>query len=287
MRADHRASDGTAQRVRKSMIGKLAAVFGIVAVGYLAIVGLVYVLQSRMVYFPAQKIEATPARIGLDYEDVWLHTGDGVRIHGWYLPAPGARRTVLFLHGNAGNVSHRLPTLALLRGIGMSTLIIDYRGYGLSEGRPSEAGTYEDALAAWRYLTRDGTGADSIVLFGRSLGGAVAAWLASRVEPAGLVLESTFTSAQDLARHHYPLLPVRYLLKFRYDSLALAKDIRSPALISHSRDDEIVPFDLGLKLYRELRGRKAFIELSGGHNDRHYLQHAAYQQSLRDFFASL
>ncbi|MDA9982310.1 alpha/beta hydrolase [Gammaproteobacteria bacterium] len=269
------------------MIGKLIFLLCVAACIYIAILGMAYFGQSRMIFFPSGAINETPLRIGLGYDDVWLKTNDGTRIHGWYVPKAGARWTMLMLHGNGGNISHRLQTLQILNEIGASTLIIDYHGYGMSEGRPSEQGTYEDAMAAWTYLTETKTSAANIVVFGRSLGGAVAVWLAAEVNPAGLILESTFTSLTDLAHHHYPLLPVGFISKYKYDSLALVRNITSPVLLLHSRADTIVPFELGIELFDALPGEKSFLEMQGGHNDGFYTSGQKYTIALKAFLESL
>ena len=197
-----------------SFLINLAAILALVAGG-------LYVMQPAMVFLPSRKLAATPDQWGLEYEDVWLQTEDGVRLHGWYLPRAGARRVLLFFHGNAGNISHRQATLEIFHRLGLSVLILDYRGYGRSEGRPSERGLYRDARAAWDHLV-DGRGVapSDIVLFGRSLGGAVAAELASQVQPRALILESTFSSARDLAREIYPLLSWLIVRRFEFDTVA-------------------------------------------------------------------
>lgn len=269
------------------MVSKLVLIATILFCTYLFVAALVYFGQARMVYFPTRSITATPDQIGLRYEDVWLQTEDDVRIHGWYVPKEGAHWTVLFLHGNGGNMSHRLETLDLLHQIGVNTLIIDYRGYGMSQGSPSEAGTYLDAMAAWTYLSQHRAGADSTVVFGRSLGGAIAAWLAAKVDPKGLILESTFTSVVDMAQIHYPFLPARLLSRFVYDSTVLAPRIGCAALVLHSLDDEVVPFELGLKVFDALPGKKSFMELRGGHNHGIQATGPAYARGLQDFFDSL
>lgn len=269
------------------VISKILFILGVAALVYVALVALIYFSQSRMVYFPSRDIDYTPDRIGLEYSDVWLDTESGNRIHGWYVPRPGARLTVLMLHGNAGNISHRLETLQILHQIGVNTLIIDYQGYGRSQGRPSEQATYEDALAAWTYLMQNKSTADSTVVFGRSLGGAVAAWLGAAVAPAGLILESTFSSVEDMAQHHYPWLPVRLISKFHYDSINRAPEITSPTLVMHSPADTIVPFVLGQKLYDALPGEKTFVELQGGHNDGIASTGDRYSAELKKFMDSL
>ena len=269
------------------MVSKLLFVIGVLICLYAALVILVYLGQSRLVYFPTNSIDATPDLLNLSYEDVWLQTQDGERIHGWYVPQEDAKWTVLMFHGNGGNISHRLQTLDILNEIGVNTLIIDYRGYGLSEGSPSERATYQDAMAAWDHLIQHRTNAESVVVFGRSLGGAVAVWLASNVRPKGLILESTFSSVVDMAQHHYPFLPVRYISKFKYDSLSLASNIQIPTLMLHSREDNIVPFNLGMKLYDALPGNKSFVEMRGGHNEGFHVSGGHYTNGLRTFIESL
>lgn len=269
------------------MLSKLLFLMGVAICAYVGVIVLVYLFQSHLFYFPIRSIDTTPDQIDLNYEDVWLQTEDGDRIHGWYVPSDDAEWTVLMFHGNGGNISHRLQTLALLYDLGVNTLIIDYRGYGLSEGRPSEQATYLDALSAWQYLVRKRTQPESIVIFGRSLGGAVAVWLANRVKPGGLILESTFTSVTDMAEHHYPFLPVRYISKYRYDSLSIAENIQGPTFMLHSPEDEIVPYDLGRRLYAALPGKKSFLEMEGGHNEGFYVTGNAYTQGFRKFFDSL
>lgn len=254
---------------------------------YLALVALVYLGQSHMVYFPTTGIMATPDRIGLSYKDVELKTGTGIKIHGWHVPAKDSRWTVLMLHGNAGNVSHRLDTLRILHDLGADTLIIDYPGYGMSEGRPDEQGTYQAAMAGWEFLIRSEVDPGRIVLFGRSLGGVIAIWLAARVKPAALIIESGFTSINDMARHHYPFLPVGLISRYEYNAVAAAGDITAPVLMVHSTQDEIVPFELGTRLYDALPGDKAFLEIRGGHNDGFLVSGRMYTDGLRRFLESL
>jgi len=251
---------------------------------YLTLCLMLLLLQSRLVFFPTRAIDATPDRAGLAYEDVWLQTEDGLRLHAWWVPAEPARGTVLFFHGNAGNISHRLPSLQTFHRLGFNTLIFDYRGYGQSEGRPSERGTYLDAEAAWRHLVQDrGIGPDRVVLFGRSLGGAVAAGLAERHTPAALILESTFTSVPALAAEMYPFLPVRWLARIRYDTLDRLSRIDAPVLVVHSRGDDLIPFRHGQQLWEAARGPKEFLEISGSHNDGFWTSGTRYEQGVGGF----
>jgi len=246
-----------------------------------------FILQPRLLYYPdlpGRGIVATPADIGLDYEAVTLTTADGVHLAGWFVPYPQARATLLFLHGNAGNISHRLDSIRLFHDLGLAVFIIDYRGYGESEGRPTEDGTYRDAAAAWDYLVEQRQLAPrQIVLFGRSLGGAVAADLASRTQPAALIIESTFTSVPDMAATLYPWLPVRWLSRFRYDTGAKLAAIAAPLLIAHSADDEIIPYAHGRRLFELARKPKQFLELRGGHNDGFLVSGEHYVSSLDAF----
>ena len=243
-----------------------SALFIMVTV-WLALVILIYFFQARLVFYPSRTLGQTPADIKLDYEDVFLQGRDAVEIHGWWLPAKNARATLLFLHGNAGNISHRLDSLKIFHDLGLATLIIDYRGYGKSRGKPSEQGTYLDAMAAWRYLTEHkDIKPQRIIIFGRSLGGAVAAWLAANTAAAGLILESTFTSISDVGRQHYPYLPVNYLARIHYPSIDRIDKINAPLLSIHSREDEIIPYRLGRALYDKAAEPKYFLEISGGHN---------------------
>lgn len=197
-----------------------------------------------------------------------FHSHDGVKLAGWYVPAAEARFTVLFCHGNGGNVSHTLDALCLFHNMGLNCLVFDYRGYGDSEGSPTEAGTYLDARAAFDWLTQaKGLPAERIILCGRSLGGAIAAHLAAEVQPAGLALEGAFTSYADVGACFYPYLPVRWFAWFRYDTLACIKQVRCPVMVVHSKDDAVVPPAFGLRLFQAANEPKRFTEIAGGHND--------------------
>jgi len=259
------------------------------AVVYLGLVGFMYAVQSSLLYLPdlaGRDLVATPEDIGLEYQTIWIPTSDAETLHAWFVPAPQAQATLLFFHGNAGNISHRLDSIALFHQLGLNVLILDYRGYGLSTGKPSEPGTYKDARAAWDYLTEvRGLQSGTIVLFGRSLGGAVASWLAARVRPAALVLESSFTSLPDLGAELYPWLPVRLLSRLRYDSRSCLARVRAPVLVIHSRDDEIIPLRHGRELYAAASEPKSFLELRGGHNDGLLRNRQRYLVGLRRFLA--
>jgi hypothetical protein len=237
---------------------------------YAVVVGLAFVLQKHLLFIPADEIVATPGDAGLQYESLVFRTEDSERLHGWWIPAdaPGAK-TILFFHGNAGNISGRIPFAADLRDAGFNVLLFDYRGYGKSTGRPSEAGLYRDAEAVFDWLTTEKTiPSRDIILYGRSLGGGPATWLATRTTPAALVLESAFTSVPDIAAHHYSFLPVRWLARIHFDNRERLSDVEVPVLILHGRNDEIIPFSHGEALYEAAREPKRFVETAESHNSR-------------------
>jgi len=259
---------------------------------YIILNAYVYFMQPGMIYFPdipGRKLVSSPKSIGLDYDNVELITNDGTRIHGWFIPdnrAPDMRKqaTLLFFHGNAGNISHRLDSIKLFNNIGLDILIIDYRGYGQSTGSPSEAGTYQDAEAAWHYLTSTrGIRENRIIVFGRSLGGSVAAWLASQHTPAALIIESGFSSAPSMGQRIYPFLPVRLLSRFRYNTKEYVKAINCPVLVAHSRDDDIIPYEEGLDIFSAAHEPKQFLEMRGSHNDGFIISGSSYINGLDSF----
>lgn len=244
--------------------------------------------QRRFLYFPARGFIAGPADLGFAHEDLCLRTEDGVNLHAWWLPVPGARRTAIFLHGNAGNVSYWLEAAGVFREIGWNTLLLDYRGYGRSEGVPSETGTYMDARAAWHHLTAErGLDPSQIIVVGRSLGGGVATWLAEHHPAAGLVLEATFTSIADVVATAMPLPWIRKVVLLGYPSLLRLARIRLPLLVVHGRSDEVVPFSHGRALYEAASDPKRFVELRGGHNDAFHLSRTDYITALQSFDAAL
>lgn len=250
---------------------------GIIVAGYLFLLIVMYLFQSHFVFYPSKEMRYDPQDIGLTFEDLFLETEDGLNLHGWYVPAEDSRATILFFHGNAGNISHRLESIRIFHKLGLNVLIFDYRGYGKSEGKPSEAGTYIDALTFWKYVTEiKNQPPEKIILFGRSLGGAVAAWLGARVDAGGVVLESTFTSAVDLAREIYPFLPVNALMHIQYPVSDYLVKIQAPLLILHSIEDEIIPWHHGKKLYEAAGHPKMMVEMRGGHNDGFLVTGAEY-----------
>lgn len=264
----------------------LLSLLTILTLAYGGIAALLFFSQENLAYYPqiGREIQSTPRDHGLDYEPLTLTTADGERLGAWFIPARHAHGTALILHGNAGNISHRMDTIAMFHRLGYSVLIFDYRGYGRSTGQPSEEGLYRDAQTAWDHLTRQrGIAPQRIVLFGESLGGAVAAWLAAREQPGALVLSSVFTSAPDLAADLYPWLPTKWLVRMHYDTRAALAQTSCPVLVAHSPDDEIIPFRHGQRLFEAAPDPKVFLQLAGGHNDGFIFMRPAWVGVLAEF----
>ena len=266
----------------KRMLSSFALIVLTLCLGFML---LIFIFQEKLVYFPSKGVGDTPASIGLHYEDVYLVTDDKIKIHGWYVPHPDAKATLLFFHGNAGNISHRIESIFIFYNIGLSVFIIDYRGYGNSDGRPSEHGTYQDAMAAWNYLVDERhLRPDEIIVSGRSLGGAVAASLAAKVTPAAVILESTFTSIKELGTYYYPYLPVSWISRIHYPVDKHITSFNCPVLIIHSHQDELVPVRFGQRLFKYALEPKMFLSISGTHNGGFLLSKDVYVKGIKHFF---
>ena len=254
---------------------------------YAVIVAFVYYRQSSLIYYPdmpGRHIVATPQRIGLEYQDVQFVTGDKVNLHGWFIPHRAAKGTLLFFHGNAGNISHRLESIEIFHRLELNVFILDYRGYGQSEGKVSEQGTYRDAEAAWDYLVQTrGVNPKQVIIFGRSLGASIASWLASKHTPAALIIESGFSSVPAMAKRIYPFLPVSWLASFKYDTKNHVSTITCPVLVAHSRSDDIIPFAEGREIFAAAPEAKQFLEMRGGHNDGFLVSGRTYVDGLKSF----
>jgi len=261
--------------------------------GYVALCFWVVWRERQMIFYPSRSLTATPAAVGLGYRDLELVASDGVRLHGWFVPARGGEGavTVLFLHGNAGNISHRLEKLVLLHELGVNVLLLDYRGYGRSEGEPSEVGTYRDGEAALAWLftgqgegrVRSESAVADVVLYGESLGTGVAVELAVRHRLRGLILEAPFTSIADVGQQLFPYLPVRWLARTRYENLAKIGRVGAPLLILHSREDEIFRLAHAERLFAAAAEPKRLVVLAGGHNDAFMVSADVYRAAVREF----
>jgi fermentation-respiration switch protein FrsA (DUF1100 family) len=233
-------------------------------------VGLMLALESWFLYFPTRTLDAEPRAYGLRADDLELATDDGVRLHGWWLYGRGERVLVWF-HGNAGNISHRLDNAKrLVDRLGLDILLVDYRGYGLSEGRPSEAGLYRDGLAIYDAAVRRGFSPDRVVLFGRSLGAAVAVEVARKRRAGAVVLETAFRSVPVLARDLYPFVP-SWVVRSRFDVEGKVASIGAPVLVLHGDRDEIVPLAHALRIYERAHPPKRLWVIPGAHHNDTYL----------------
>jgi len=239
-----------------------------------------YFMQATFLYRPVCEVTYTPEALSLDFEKVTYKSEDGLNINGWYVPADNSRLTILFCHGNGGNMMHRLDSINLFNNLGLNCFIFDYRGYGNSEGTPSEEGTYMDAMGAYKWLTAEKkVSPDDIIIFGRSLGGSVAAHLASRVKAGTLIIESAFTSYVDIGRKFYPYMPVRWFARFSYETIEYIKKVHYPVMIIHSRNDDLVPFEFALELHEVANEPKELVEIFGSHNDGFLVSSEIYEKA--------
>jgi len=234
-----------------------------------------------------KEITITPESIGLSYEEIYFNTADNKRLHAWLISNDKAKFTIIFCHGNAGNISHRLEKIELFYNLGLNVFIFDYRGYGKSEGMPSEAGLYKDIDAAYKYLTEGrGVAKDSIILYGESLGGAVSINLAVKSEIGALITEEAFTSIKDMAKIYYPFIP-HFIMQSKLDSVSKIKNVKCPKLVIHSINDEIVPYHLGEKLFNAAPSPKKFLKIRGAHNTAFLDSRERFTEGIRGFLKEI
>ena len=258
----------------------LISIIVVLFITYWGLGTILYFMQPTFLYSPLRQVSYTPGDLGLDFEEVTITTTDGLKLSGWYIPAGNSEFTLLFCHGNGGNIMHRLDSINIFYNLGLSCFIFDYRGYGNSQGKPTEQGTYLDAMAAYQWLTeKKKVSPNNIILFGRSLGGSIAAQLAGKVEAAALVVESAFTSYTDIGKKFYPYMPVRWFAKFSYRTIDYIKNVHCPVMIIHSRSDEIIPFEFGLELHEAANEPNSFIEILGSHNDGFLVSGETYKKA--------
>jgi len=259
---------------------------GIAVVAYIGLVIILFLLQSRLIYFPEKQIMMTPEDVGLPYESVSVKTVDAVCLSGWFIPSQNDRGTVLMCHGNAGNISHRLDWIRIFHSLRVNVFLFDYRGYGQSEGKTSEQGTYRDVEAVWNYLiVSKRIPPENIIIHGVSLGGAIAAYAAQKFKPAGLILESTFISVPDLAQKIYPYVPVRLLSRFEYSTRKYLKQVSVPVLIVHSQNDEMIPYEHCEALFKAAHKPKELLIISGSHNEGFIVSQNEYTAGLNSFIS--
>jgi len=266
------------------MVKKIMIVIIIVILVLIIAFFLLRAFESMNLYFPVKQLEGTPRDLGLEYEDVYFEASDGVKLNGWFVPSKKRSATMLYYHGNAGNISHRLPIIKMFNEMGIDVFIFDYRGYGKSKGFPSEEGIYRDGFAAYDYLlSRPDVDKGKLVLYGKSIGAAVATEVLKRREAKALITEGAFTSAPDMAGELYPILPLKYVIVSKYDSLSNIKTLDLPVLVIHAKDDEIIPFSHGKRIFEAAREPKKVLEVYGGHNYAIILEPEKFSRVIRQF----
>ena len=278
--SDKTKKKNTKKRIRNWIISILIVTLGT----YLLICLLFILFQGKYIYHPSSHIESTPNSIGLEYEDITLSTSDGIELDSWYIPASNDSMVVLLCHGNGGNIGDRMESIKIFHNMNLSVFIFDYRGYGKSEGNPNEKGTYIDAETAWDYLIDErNISSDNIIVFGRSLGGAIASKLAIDKDPYAVILESTYTSISDQAKDLLPIFPFNVITRYKYPTIDHVKKISSPILIVHSSDDEMISVNHGKDLFKSANEPKMFLEISGNHNNGFITSGDIYTDGVQSF----
>ncbi|OYQ68006.1 alpha/beta hydrolase [Pseudanabaena sp. SR411] len=273
----------------------LLPILRILAFAYIGLAIALYLGQSNLVFMPSRDVIETPEILGIKFENIQITTRDNINLDTWFVPAKDndlvGKGVILFCHGNGGNISNRISYLPIFRELGLATFLFDYRGYGKSGGSPSEEGTYADVEAAWQYLTQERQiPLQKIIIYGESLGGAIASYLAQKISQpngnnnaGGLVLASTFTSISDRAAELYPFMPIRFLSRFSYNSIDRLPSIKIPVLVIHSIDDEIIPFHHGERNFQVANPTKKLVRLRGDHNGGFLDSLETYRNGLHEF----
>jgi len=242
--------------------------------------------ERHSIFFPMKEMKCFPSDMGIEYEDIYFQAQDKAILNGWFVPCEGANYTLLFCHGNAGNLGHRLEKIRFFHDLGLNVFIFDYRGYGRSQGKPSEKGIYLDAQAAYEYLIFRRIPAQRIISYGESIGGAVAIDLASRNNVGALIVGDTMTSSREMVEEFFVLIPY-WIFSSRFDSIKKIKKIMVPKLLAHSINDEIVPYSLGRRLFEAAPAPKEFLKIRGGHNSCFFESKDIIQQKIADFLNRL
>lgn len=268
-------------------MNKLVQLLVTIVIIYVVFLFLLYIFQNSFIFFPSRAVDVTPGNYSMQYEDHFFQTEDGLNLHGWWIEHPEASASVILSHGNAGNISHRISLVQMMNGLKVNFFLYDYRGYGKSEGRPDEKGLYLDGMAAYQFVRETkGITPGEIILFGRSIGGAVAAENAVKTEIGGLVIESAFSDVRSLMRQLFPIVPT-FLAKYDFPVSEYLKEITVPVMIMHSHQDDIIPYNHGLKNYEAANSPKWFIELQGGHNDNFMVSETIYLAAWQQFLLAL
>lgn len=242
--------------------------------------------ERRSIFFPMKEMKCFPPDVGLEYEEICFQAADKVKLNGWLVPCKQARYTLIFCHGNAGNLGHRLEKIKFFHELGLNVFIFDYRGYGKSKGKPSEAGIYRDAQAAYEYLLFCKVPPERIISYGESIGGAVAIDMASKNKVGALIVGDTMTSAKEMVEEFFIIIP-HWVFSSRFDSLRKIKYVTVPKLMIHSINDEIVPYSLGRRLFEAATSPKEFLKIRGGHNSCFFESKQLLHAAIGDFLKRL
>jgi len=266
---------------------RLAWPLGVGLAAYLLVCLLAFLFQRSLLYLPVRWSEEEARQANAVFEEVWIATSDGERLHAWLQRAEDSPWTVVIFHGNAGNLSYHQATMIPFRKLGLQAILFDYRGYGLSSGHPTEEGLLRDGEAVVDYVVKTlGVGRDRLVYFGQSLGTGVAVLLAAQRPPARLILESGYPSLAQVASHHYPFLPAGLLLRDRFEAAKAIGKISCPILFLHPGLDEVIPISLGRSLYDAAHPPKRFVVLPGAHhNDAFDVAMAEQVQAIGEFLS--
>ena len=268
------------------MLNSIKILIKLLVYGIVILLAIRY-MERKNTFYPMKEISYSPMSIGLQFDNIYFNTSDGKQLNGWFVPADNAKYTMIFCHGNAGNISHRTDKIRIFHNMGINIFIFDYRGYGASEGKPTEKGLFIDIQAAFDHVTEAfKIPKEKIIVFGESLGGAVAIDLAHTKDIKALITEDTFTSVKDMAKTVYPFIP-SFIYSNKFNSLAKIKDIKCAKLIIHSIDDEIVPYHMGQKLFAEAADPKELLMLRGGHNTSFMDSEEKYTKGIKNFIDRL
>jgi uncharacterized protein len=279
---------GTKRPLQRRLLSHVVTIL----IAYLAVLALVRIFESHFIFFPnyPSRLDGDWHPRGLNVQDVWLTTSDGIKLHAWWIPGENARFTFLAFHGNASNIANRAPVYEFLRSIGANVFAVEYRGYGRSQGKPSESGVYRDADAAYEYVVNaKQIDPKTIISFGQSLGTAVATHLAAHRQVAGLVLEAPFPSASRVAGKVFWFLPgVSLLVHGQFDTKDWIKEIHAPVLIVHCTDDPVIPIQFGQKVFDAANPPKSFLRINGScHEEASIIAPNRYREALQSFLDSL
>ncbi|NQZ60183.1 MAG: alpha/beta hydrolase [Lentisphaeraceae bacterium] len=256
------------EKAKKSRLKKiLILVIRPLFIVYILLCIALLAFQENLIFIPSKTLAYQARDIDINCQDLFIKSANGSTINAWYLPAQESKGTVIFCHGNAGNISHRISTLQIWNQLGYSIIAFDYQGYGKSQGNASEQNCYDDAMAVYQWLKNNNLLLTKVIIHGRSLGGGVASYLANKIPCSGLILESTFTSIPDMAQQRFPFLPTSLLTRTHFNNLQRIKKNKHPLLILHSKSDNIIPGHMGRTLFARAVSAKTFFELQGGHNE--------------------